>query len=374
MFGGKTVEVLNTDAEGRLVLADGISTANEDKPDLIIDVATLTGACVVALGRNTSGVFSNDEDLQRELPAVAERAGEQMWAMPIPEEMHDKVRTTKIADLSQHNPEPWGGALYAAAFLREFVAGRHPVGAPRHRRPGLQRGLAQRLYAQGRDRVRPCAPSSSSPSSAPADHLTTIRADPTDRRPIRRAIRPIRQTGSEPTLDGVIPLGSTADQNHGGSDRGVARRMAVRFHSRIRVGIADDGGVVARNSLTVGEVVRPADGGHPAPGPLAVDRDQQQGRVRDGGARLDEALDAGAGLDPLLQVAGVVGLGARSTPGRATAGPEPMRPSARSIDRVQYPARAVPPVQRACAGRWRRQTGCDDGRPSPVRCDDRPGR
>jgi len=122
IFGGKTVEILNTDAEGRLVLADGIATANRDKPDLIIDVATLTGACVVALGRNTSGVFSNDDDLHRELPQVAERAGEQMWAMPIAEEMREKVRTTKIADLSQHNPEPWGGAMYAAAFLREFVA------------------------------------------------------------------------------------------------------------------------------------------------------------------------------------------------------------------------------------------------------------
>ncbi|MBA3311141.1 MAG: leucyl aminopeptidase [Nocardioidaceae bacterium] len=121
MYGGKTVEVLNTDAEGRLVLADGITTANSDKPDLIVDVATLTGACVVALGSRMSGVFSNDEALHEELPQIAERAGELMWPLPIPEEMNDKVRTTKIADLSQHNPEAWGGALYAAAFLREFV-------------------------------------------------------------------------------------------------------------------------------------------------------------------------------------------------------------------------------------------------------------
>ncbi len=121
MYGGKTVEVLNTDAEGRLVLADGISTATADKPDVILDVATLTGACMIALGRNTAGVFSNDDDLHKELPAVAERAGERMWPMPIPDEMRDLVRTTKIADLSQHNPDPWGGALFAAAFLREFV-------------------------------------------------------------------------------------------------------------------------------------------------------------------------------------------------------------------------------------------------------------
>lgn len=122
MYGGKTVEVLNTDAEGRLVLADGITTANGDQPDLIVDVATLTGACVVALGNKMSGVFSNDDTLLDELPRVAERAGELMWPLPIPDEMNEKLRNTKIADLSQHNPDKWGGALFAAAFLREFVA------------------------------------------------------------------------------------------------------------------------------------------------------------------------------------------------------------------------------------------------------------
>ncbi len=121
MYGGKTVEVLNTDAEGRLVLADGITTANAVKPDLIVDVATLTGACVVALGAKVSGVFSNDEALHEALPRLAADAGELMWPLPIPEEMRDLVSSTKIADLSQHNPEQWGGALFAAAFLREFV-------------------------------------------------------------------------------------------------------------------------------------------------------------------------------------------------------------------------------------------------------------
>jgi leucyl aminopeptidase len=121
MYGGKTVEVLNTDAEGRLVLADAITTANDDKPDLIIDVATLTGACIVALGQRVSGLFSNDAELLQELPRLAERAGEAVWPMPIPDDIAEKLRTTKIADLSQHNPESWGGALFAAAFLREFV-------------------------------------------------------------------------------------------------------------------------------------------------------------------------------------------------------------------------------------------------------------
>ncbi len=121
MYGGKTVEVLNTDAEGRLVLADGITTAAAQGPDLLVDVATLTGACVVALGNKVSGVFSSDAELHEGLPAIAEAAGELMWPMPIPEDIKEKLTTTKIADLSQHNPEPWGGASYAAGFLREFV-------------------------------------------------------------------------------------------------------------------------------------------------------------------------------------------------------------------------------------------------------------
>ncbi|MEJ7775450.1 MAG: leucyl aminopeptidase, partial [Nocardioidaceae bacterium] len=74
-----------------------------------------------ALGNKVSGVFSNDAELHEGLPAIAEAAGELMWPMPIPEDIKEKLTTTKIADLSQHNPEPWGGASYAAGFLREFV-------------------------------------------------------------------------------------------------------------------------------------------------------------------------------------------------------------------------------------------------------------
>jgi leucyl aminopeptidase len=122
MYGGRTVEVLNTDAEGRVVLADALGHALEVEPDLVVDVATLTGACVVALGDRVTGLFGNDEDAVQRVSAVARRAGEQVWPMPIPEEMTEKVRTgSKVADLAQHNPERWGGASYAAAFLREFV-------------------------------------------------------------------------------------------------------------------------------------------------------------------------------------------------------------------------------------------------------------
>ena len=121
MRSGATVEVLNTDAEGRLVLADGLDMATEVKPDVVVDVATLTGACVVALGARVAGVMSNDERLLERLPEVAGRAGERLWPLPIPEEMKAKVTSSALADLRQHNPEPVGGALFAAAFLREFV-------------------------------------------------------------------------------------------------------------------------------------------------------------------------------------------------------------------------------------------------------------
>jgi leucyl aminopeptidase len=121
MANDKTVEVLNTDAEGRLVLADGLILASQDQPDLIVDVATLTGACVVGLGERTSGVMSNDPDLLREIPDIADSAGEPTWPLPITSELADKVKSSKVADLAQHNPKPVGGALFAAAFLREFV-------------------------------------------------------------------------------------------------------------------------------------------------------------------------------------------------------------------------------------------------------------
>ncbi|HET7355916.1 MAG TPA: leucyl aminopeptidase [Nocardioidaceae bacterium] len=122
MYGGKTVEVLNTDAEGRLVLADALVTATEQKPDVVVDVATLTGACVIALGDRVGGVLGNDDALVDQVTSAGARAGEAMWPLPITEEMTDKVRTaSKVADLMQHNPDRWGGTLFAAAFLQEFV-------------------------------------------------------------------------------------------------------------------------------------------------------------------------------------------------------------------------------------------------------------
>jgi leucyl aminopeptidase len=122
MYGGSTVEVLNTDAEGRLVLADALALAAESEPDLIIDVATLTGACSTALGDRVTGILGNDDALVDRTVSAGARAGETLWQLPISPDMTEKVRTSSsVADLMQHNVDTYGGALYAAAFLQEFV-------------------------------------------------------------------------------------------------------------------------------------------------------------------------------------------------------------------------------------------------------------
>ncbi|MGW7687184.1 leucyl aminopeptidase [Kribbella sp. NPDC054772] len=123
MYGGKTVEVLNTDAEGRLVLGDALVRASADQPDLIVDVATLTGACVVALGTKVAGAFGNTDAARDRVVDAGVAAGESMWPLPIPSEMLDKLKShSKVADLANITGEAWGGALAAAAFLGDFVA------------------------------------------------------------------------------------------------------------------------------------------------------------------------------------------------------------------------------------------------------------
>ncbi len=120
IFGGKTVEVLNTDAEGRLVLADALARSAQDDPDLVVDVATLTGSQVVALGNRVSGVMANDDSVRDAVVAAADRAGEAMWPMPLPEELR-KGLDSKVADLANVAPDRDGGMLTAGLFLREFV-------------------------------------------------------------------------------------------------------------------------------------------------------------------------------------------------------------------------------------------------------------
>jgi leucyl aminopeptidase len=120
IYGGTTVEMLNADAEGRLVLADGLVRAVEQKPDLIIDVATLTGHMVMALGTKVSAVFGSDEVVGPVIEA-GRASGEKHWPMPIPPDIVERVHGSKVADLAQHDWVRWGGGLLAAAFLREFT-------------------------------------------------------------------------------------------------------------------------------------------------------------------------------------------------------------------------------------------------------------
>jgi leucyl aminopeptidase len=165
IYGGKTVEVLNTDAEGRLVMADGLVKAVEESPDAVLDVATLTGAQGLALGSRTSGVMG-DESVRAEIIAAADASGEAMWPMPLPEHLRESI-VSKIADLQNIGDPNGGGMLTAGLFLREFVGdtpwahldiarpafnegGAHdfnPPGATGHSLRTLLRFLAERASA-----------------------------------------------------------------------------------------------------------------------------------------------------------------------------------------------------------------------------------
>ncbi|KXP13612.1 aminopeptidase [Tsukamurella pulmonis] len=118
--GGITVEVINTDAEGRLILADAIVRACEDEPDYLIDTATLTGAQMVALGTRTPGVMGTD-DFRDRVAELSRSVGENGWAMPFPEELRADINS-RVADLANVSPNRWGGMLTAGVYLKEFVA------------------------------------------------------------------------------------------------------------------------------------------------------------------------------------------------------------------------------------------------------------
>jgi leucyl aminopeptidase len=119
-YGGITVEVLNTDAEGRLILADAIVRACEDKPDYLIETSTLTGAQTVALGARTPGVMGSDEFRDR-VAELSQAVGENGWPMPLPEELTDDLKST-VADLANVSGSRYAGMLVAGTYLREFVA------------------------------------------------------------------------------------------------------------------------------------------------------------------------------------------------------------------------------------------------------------
>jgi leucyl aminopeptidase len=118
-YGGHTSEVLNTDAEGRLVLSDALVLGLEEEPDAIVDIATLTGGMVVALGQRATGFFANDDGLAEELNAAADDAGELLWRMPLYDE-YRKDLDSEVADIKNSGPR-WGSPIIAALFLKDFV-------------------------------------------------------------------------------------------------------------------------------------------------------------------------------------------------------------------------------------------------------------
>jgi leucyl aminopeptidase len=117
---GKTIEVLNTDAEGRLVLSDGLALAAEAEPDAIVDLATLTGAAVVALGKEIAGLLGNDETLMAEVHAAGERSGEPNWSLPMPDDYRVHI-DSEVADMRNIGRPGQAGTISAALLLREFV-------------------------------------------------------------------------------------------------------------------------------------------------------------------------------------------------------------------------------------------------------------
>jgi leucyl aminopeptidase len=121
-YSGKTVEIENTDAEGRMILCDAMHYAVKQGCEIIIDIATLTGACMVALGKHKAGLMSNDDALAKQLQKAAETSGESIWELPCGDEYAEEMKS-KIADLKNSGGK-WGGACTAAAFLRQFVGDR----------------------------------------------------------------------------------------------------------------------------------------------------------------------------------------------------------------------------------------------------------
>jgi len=120
-YSGKTVEIGNTDAEGRLILIDAMSYANKMfQPDVMIDMATLTGACIIALGEKIAGVFSTDEQLAKDIVASGESVAERCWVMPMPEDYKTMLKS-EFADINNMSSTRYGGAITAALFLSEFV-------------------------------------------------------------------------------------------------------------------------------------------------------------------------------------------------------------------------------------------------------------
>lgn len=146
---GKTIEILNTDAEGRLTLADALWQATRQAPDVLVDLATLTGACVVSLGEDVAGLFSNHPVMAQRLLAAASHAGEPVWELPLVDDYREQLKSV-VADVKNVSAKRWGGAVTAALFLREFVG----------KTPWLHLDIAGPAYAE--QQVNPVVPAGGS--------------------------------------------------------------------------------------------------------------------------------------------------------------------------------------------------------------------
>ena len=143
-MSGQTIEVINTDAEGRLILCDALTYARRFKPAVVVDIATLTGACVIALGAHLAAVMSNDDGTRRRTRwPPAQRAEDRCWHMPMAEEYHEQLKSN-FADFANSCGRE-GGAITAACFLAKFTDG-PALGAPRHRGHGVPDGRAERQH------------------------------------------------------------------------------------------------------------------------------------------------------------------------------------------------------------------------------------
>ncbi len=169
---GQTVEILNTDAEGRLILCDALNYARRFEPEAVVDFATLTGACIIALGNHHSGVMANDDALARELVEAGLRTDDRAWQLPLTEDYGEQLRSN-FADMANIAGRE-GGAITAAAFLGKFTAGT-ALGAHGHRR--------HRLEWRGRQgRHRPAAVAGGRLPDAPRAPARSPRCRPRRRR------------------------------------------------------------------------------------------------------------------------------------------------------------------------------------------------
>ena len=196
MRNGTSVEILDTDAEGRMVLGDGLCLASEKHPDWVVDIATLTGAQVVALGTDIAGVMANDDAFRGRVVDAAGAAGEGAWPMPLPVELRAKL-DTPTADIA-HKGDRDGGMLTAGLFLKEFVGEGIPWAHVDIAGPGLQRQGPQGAPPQGRHRLRRRHP------AHPGGVLRRLRLRPSRRDPI--ADHPPGWRASGPVTGGYFAM------------------------------------------------------------------------------------------------------------------------------------------------------------------------